>query len=358
MQNNIRRWRLARGLSQEELGRRVGLSKASISKLERGGVRLRDVTIARLVEALDVPAEALLGDYAAAPEPPAAPPPRPDAPASAERRGAAEAGGATAETAADERADRAADTRKTHFGFRTVPVEEKRRLVQGVFSRVAGDYDLMNDLMSVGIHRLWKNEMVAWLRPRPGIAVADVAGGTGDIAFRILERAGGAATGARITLVDINPDMLAVGRERAYDRGLCDGLDWVCGDAEALPLADCSVDAYTIAFGIRNVPRIEAALAEARRVLRPGGRFLCLEFSHVVVPGLDALYDAYSFNLLPALGAVVAGDRDAYQYLVESIRRFPDQESFADMIRAAGLGQVRYRNLSGGIAAIHSAWRI
>jgi len=325
MQNNIRRWRLARGLSQEELGRRVGLSKASISKLERGGVRLRDVTISRLVEALDVPAEALLGDYAAGPE---------------------------------QAADEAPGAHETDFGFRKVPIDEKRRLVRGVFSRVASDYDLMNDLMSAGIHRLWKNEMVAWLRPRPGIEVVDVAGGTGDIAFRILERAGGAAAGVRVTVLDANPDMLAVGRERAFDRGLCDGLDWLCGDAEALPLADRGVDAYTIAFGIRNVPRIEAALAEARRVLRPGGRFLCLEFSHVVVPGLDALYDAYSFNLLPTLGAVVAGDRDAYQYLVESIRRFPDQETFAEMIRAAGLGQVRYRNLSGGIAAIHSAWRI
>ncbi len=348
MQNNIRRWRLARGLSQEELGRRVGLSKASISKLERGGVRLRDVTISRLVEALDVPAEALLGDYAAGP----------DHPADGAGASAQAEGGEARPEATDAAAGPTAGGRETHFGFRKVPVDEKRRLVQGVFSRVAADYDLMNDLMSAGIHRLWKNEMVAWLRPRPGIAVVDVAGGTGDIAFRILDRAGGAAAGVRVTVLDANPEMLAVGRDRAFDRGICAGLDWLCGDAEALPLADCSVDAYTIAFGIRNVPRIEAALAEARRVLRPGGRFLCLEFSHVVVPGLDALYDAYSFNLLPALGAVVAGDRDAYQYLVESIRRFPDQESFAEMIRAAGLGQVRYRNLSGGIAAIHSAWRI
>ncbi len=348
MENNIRRWRVARGLSQEELGRRVGLSKASISKLERGGVRLRDVTIARLVEALDVPAEALLGDYAGAAHP--------------------------AETEKAETGKTAAETRETHFGFRRVAIDEKRRLVQGVFSRVAADYDLMNDLMSGGIHRLWKNEMVAWLRPRAGMTVADVAGGTGDIAFRIIDRARRAQAaagsragaeqsaareaGARVVVVDANPDMLAVGRARGYDRGLCAGLDWVCGDAEALPLADRSVDAYTIAFGIRNVPRIEAALSEARRVLRPGGRFLCLEFSRVVLPGLDRLYDAYSFAVLPALGAVVAGDRDAYQYLVESIRRFPDQETFAEMIRKAGLGAVRFRNLSGGIAAIHSAWRV
>jgi demethylmenaquinone methyltransferase/2-methoxy-6-polyprenyl-1,4-benzoquinol methylase len=186
----------------------------------------------------------------------------------------------------------------------------------------------------------------------------DVAGGTGDIAFRFLERAGGAARGASVLVCDINETMLSVGRDRGIDRGILDGIDWITGDAERLPIADASVDAYTIAFGIRNVTELALALAEARRVLRPGGHFLCLEFSHVVLPGLERLYDAYSFSILPWLGSLVAGDADSYRYLAESIRRFPDQARFAAMIEAAGLGQVRYRNLSGGIAAIHSAWRI
>ncbi|HEX6958630.1 MAG TPA: class I SAM-dependent methyltransferase [Ferrovibrio sp.] len=258
----------------------------------------------------------------------------------------------------------------TWFGFREVAESEKAPLVRGVFDSVAGRYDLMNDLMSGGIHRLWKASMIAWLAPRPGLHLVDVAGGTGDIAFRILDRIGGpeaaAASGSRITVCDMTPAMLAVGRDRAIDRGLLAGsgsgggwrIGWVAGDAESLPLADRSCDAYTIAFGLRNVTRIDRALAEARRVLRPGGRFLCLEFSRVALPVLAGLYDLYSFRVLPLLGQMVAGDRESYQYLVESIRRFPPQEDLAARIAAAGLGQVKFRNLSGGIAALHSAWRI
>jgi len=240
----------------------------------------------------------------------------------------------------------------THFGFRTVPVSAKRSMVGAVFASVAPRYDLMNDLMSGGIHRLWKSAMLDWLNPQPDMSLLDVGGGTGDIALRFLERGGGS-----VVVVDINREMLAVGRDRAIDRGRVAALDWVCGDAERLPVADASVDAFTIAFAIRNVTHIGAALAEARRVLKPGGRFLCLEFSRVSLPVLDRLYDAYSFRMLPALGRVVARDADSYRYLAESIRRFPPQEVFAEMIRAAGLDLVRWRNLSGGIAALHSAWR-
>lgn len=241
----------------------------------------------------------------------------------------------------------------THFGFRTVDAEDKARLVGDVFSSVASRYDLMNDLMSVGVHRLWKGAMIDWLRPRPDMSLLDVGGGTGDIAFRFL-----AAGGGHVTVSDINEDMLAVGRDRAVDRGIVRGIDWVPADAEALPFDDASFDAYTIAFCIRNVTHIDRVLAEARRVLRPGGRFLCLEFSKVILGPLEKAYDAYSFRVLPALGRIVADDREAYQYLAESIRRFPDQETFAGMIADAGLGAVSYRNLSGGIAALHSAWRI
>jgi demethylmenaquinone methyltransferase/2-methoxy-6-polyprenyl-1,4-benzoquinol methylase len=210
----------------------------------------------------------------------------------------------------------------------------------------------MNDLMSGGLHRLWKAAMVDWLAPRPGLRLLDVAGGTGDIAFRVLDRiARKAGAAARIVVCDINPAMLAVGRDRALDQNRIEAVDWLCADAEALPLADRSVDAYTIAFGIRNVTRIERALAEARR-------FLCLEFSQLQLEALRALYDRYSFTVVPWLGEQVADDRAAYQYLVESIRRFPDQATFAGMIGQAGLGRVRYRNLSGGIAALHSAWRL
>ena len=241
----------------------------------------------------------------------------------------------------------------THFGFRTVPEDQKASMVREVFDSVASRYDLMNDLMSLGVHRLWKDAFVDWLRPRPGQRLIDVGGGTGDIAFRYRDRGGGA-----VVVCDINREMLAVGRDRAIDRGRLDGLSWVCGDAERLPVPSASFDAYTIAFCLRNVTRIDLALAEARRVLKPGGRFMCLEFSKVTVPGLAALYDQYSFKLLPALGQMVARNRDAYQYLVESIRKFPDQEGLAGMMRTAGLEQVKVRNLSGGIAAIHSGWRL
>lgn len=250
----------------------------------------------------------------------------------------------------------------THFGFEEIAETEKGPRVRGVFESVATRYDLMNDLMSVGVHRLWKAAMIDWLNPRPGMGLLDVAGGTGDIALRVIERVGPERAGP-IVVCDLTPEMLEIGRARAIDRGLigqrpAGGLCWVCGDAERLPIADRSVEAYTIAFGLRNVTRIEDALREAHRVLRPGGRFLCLEFSHVVLPLLSALYDLYSFRVLPALGAVVAGDRAAYQYLAESIRRFPAQDNLAAMLAEAGFARVRYRNLSGGIAALHSAWRI
>ena len=248
------------------------------------------------------------------------------------------------------------------FGFREVPEEEKQGLVRDVFQSVASRYDLMNDLMSGGIHRLWKSAMIDWLNPRPGMSLLDVAGGTGDIASRVIERVGRGQAGP-VIICDLTPEMLAQGRDRLLDSGLLarnvkGGLHWVCGDAQSLPLPDRAVEAYTIAFGLRNVTHIDQALSEARRVLKPGGRFLCLEFSHVVVPLLAELYDLYSFRVLPALGGLVAQDREAYQYLVESIRRFPPQAELAEMIAAAGLEQVRVRNLSGGIAAMHSAWRL
>ncbi len=249
--------------------------------------------------------------------------------------------------------DKPTELGEADFGFRAVPAAEKSGLVREVFDSVADRYDVMNDLMSVGVHRLWKAALIDWLRPRPDMHLIDVAGGTGDIAFRFR-----AASGGRVTVCDINESMVRVGRDRAIDRGLPRAVDWVVGDAEALPLADAGADAYTIAFGLRNVTQIDRALAEARRVLKPGGRFLCLEFSHVSLPWLQSLYDRYSFSVLPALGSMVAGDPDAYRYLAESIRRFPNQDDLLDRIGAAGLERGRYRNLSGGIAALHSAWRI
>jgi len=243
------------------------------------------------------------------------------------------------------------------FGYRDVPEDEKEALVREVFSSVAGRYDLMNDLMSGGVHRLWKDAMVEWLNPQPDQTFLDVAGGTGDIAFRIAKRARELGGDADITVCDINRDMLAEGMTRAGAMGEGD-IRWVCGDAERLPVPDGSIDAYTIAFGIRNVTHLDAALCEARRVLRPGGRFLCLEFSKVEAPGLDALYERYSFSVLPRLGEWVAKDGESYRYLAESIRRFPAQKAFAKMIEGAGLSRVKVRNLTGGIAAMHSAWRI
>jgi demethylmenaquinone methyltransferase/2-methoxy-6-polyprenyl-1,4-benzoquinol methylase len=241
----------------------------------------------------------------------------------------------------------------THFGFQTVREDEKSSLVREVFDSVAGKYDLMNDLMSAGVHRLWKSTFLDWLRPQPGQTLVDVGGGTGDIAFGWKKRGGGPAI-----VCDINREMLAVGRDRAVDRNIGGPLTWVCGDAEHLPVASGSVDRYTIAFCLRNVTHWDRAIAEAYRVLRPGGRFMCLEFSQVVVPGLKEFYDMYSFNVLPRVGEMVTGNREAYQYLVESIRRFPPQEEMAGMVRAAGFSRVAVRNLSGGIAAIHSGWRL
>ena len=247
---------------------------------------------------------------------------------------------------------------ETWFGFRRVEAAEKTELVRQVFSSVAGRYDLMNDLMSGGIHRLWKGAMIDWLNPRAGQRFLDVGGGTGDIAFRIHER----APEADITVCDLTPEMLSVGRDRAIDRGILGsgpgGIAWVSGNAETLPVGEMHFDAYTIAFCLRNVGDQAKALREAYRSLRPGGRFLCLEFSHVAVPALAKLYDTYSFKVLPWLGQHVAQDRDSYQYLVESIRRFPTQDHLAGMIAEAGFQQVSYRNLSAGIAAVHSGWRV
>jgi len=247
----------------------------------------------------------------------------------------------------------------THFGYRDVPLGDKQAMVDDVFHSVARRYDLMNDLMSAGLHRAWKDVLVTAVNPprtgdRP-FALLDVAGGTGDIAFRVVD-AGNHAT--RVTVADINHAMLEVGRARATERGFDDVVTFVEGNAEALPFPDTSFDAVTIAFGIRNVPRIELALKEAHRVLRLGGRFLCLEFSAVDVPGLDVLYDAYSFNVIPAVGGVVAGDAEAYRYLIESIRRFPRPEAFAGMMRATGFGRVSFERMSGGIVALHSGWRL
>jgi len=246
------------------------------------------------------------------------------------------------------------DETTTHFGYQTVPEAEKAGRVHEVFTSVAARYDLMNDLMSGGVHRLWKDAMMDWLAPRGGQRLLDVAGGTGDIAFRFLGR----APEARVSVLDMTEAMLLEGRRRAEAAALAERLEWVVGDAMALPFASGSFDRYTISFGIRNVTRIEAALAEAFRVLRPGGRLMVLEFSKVPNPGLRWAYDRYSFNVIPRLGQAVAGDRDSYQYLVESIRRFPDQETFAGMIRAAGFEQVSFRNLTLGVAALHSGWKI
>jgi demethylmenaquinone methyltransferase/2-methoxy-6-polyprenyl-1,4-benzoquinol methylase len=246
----------------------------------------------------------------------------------------------------------------THFGFRDVPLEEKQTLVNDVFHSVAQRYDLMNDLMSGGLHRVWKDIMVNTLNPpkddRP-YALLDVAGGTGDVAFRAAKASG---TGFRATVCDINADMLSVGRDRAAKRRLDDRVSFVEGNAEELAFPDRSFDGYTIAFGIRNVPQIDRALKEAYRVLRPGGRFLCLEFSSVDVPGLDRLYDLFSFRVIPQLGRAVTGDAESYRYLVESIRKFPKPAAFADMIRGAGFGRVKWQTLSGGIVALHSGWRL
>lgn len=246
------------------------------------------------------------------------------------------------------------EDKTTHFGFQDVTEAEKAGMVHGVFSRVASKYDVMNDLMSVGIHRIWKDAMMDWLAPRSSQRLLDVAGGTGDVAFRFLKR----APGASAVVCDMTEPMLIEGRKRAEAGRLAERLDWVVGDAMALPFPDNSFDVYTISFGIRNVTDIPAALREAHRVLRPGGRLMVLEFSRLPNDLMQKLYDLYSFNVIPAMGQIVAGDRASYQYLVESIRRFPDQETFAAMIADAGFGQVKYRNLTMGVAALHSGWKL
>lgn len=252
--------------------------------------------------------------------------------------------------------DRPGET--THFGFKDVPLGDKQTLVNDVFHSVASRYDLMNDLMSGGLHRVWKDIMINALDPPRGdrpFALLDVAGGTGDISFRAAKAAG---PGFHATVCDINSDMLAVGRERAVKRHFETQVDFVEGNAEALAFADRSFDAYTIAFGIRNVPEIDKALREAYRVLKPGSRFLCLEFATVEMPGLDRIYDLFSFKVIPPLGRMVTGDAESYQYLVESIRKFPKPNVFADMIRDAGFSRVSFQTLTGGIVALHSGWRL
>lgn len=242
----------------------------------------------------------------------------------------------------------------THFGFQHVPEGDKAGMVHGVFSRVASKYDIMNDLMSGGVHRLWKDAMMDWLNPRDGQRLLDVAGGTGDVAFRFLKR----APVAHATVCDMTEPMLIAGKQRAEADRMADRLDWVVGDAMALPFESNTFDVYTISFGIRNVTRIPDALAEAYRVLKPGGRLMVLEFSQIPNAMMQKVYDLYSFNVIPVMGQIVAGDRDSYQYLVESIRKFPDQETFATMIRQAGFSQVKYRNLTMGVACLHSGWKV
>jgi demethylmenaquinone methyltransferase/2-methoxy-6-polyprenyl-1,4-benzoquinol methylase len=249
-------------------------------------------------------------------------------------------------------------TTDTHFGFQDIPLTDKQARVDGVFQSVARRYDLMNDLMSGGLHRAWKDALVTAVNPPKSgraFALLDLAGGTGDVALRVVESGG---AGTRATVCDINEDMMAVGRERIAGRGRDDAIEFTQGNAEQLPLPDKSFDAVTIAFGIRNVPRIDRALTECFRVLKTGGRFLCLEFSSVDVPGLDALYEMYSFNVIPAVGQAVTGDRAAYEYLVESIRKFPKPKDFAAMIAIAGFRRVSFKQMTGGVVALHSGWRL
>ncbi len=249
------------------------------------------------------------------------------------------------------------------FGFRSVKAGEKAGLVRGVFDTVASHYDVMNDLMSGGVHRIWKAVLLDRLNPQPGQTLIDVAGGTGDVALGFLKRAAARPSAdvkppARAIICDINHEMLKAGATRSSANGFANQITRVCGDAECLPVSDNVADAYTIAFGIRNVTDMDAALGEAYRVLKPGGRFICLEFSHPITEGLQKIYDAYSFKVIPWLGEVVADDRASYQYLVESIRKFPGQEAFAARIKKAGFARVSYENLTGGVAALHMAWRI
>ena len=242
----------------------------------------------------------------------------------------------------------------THFGFETILEKDKSEKVQGVFSSVASKYDVMNDVMSLGIHRVWKDAMMDWLAPIRGQALLDVAGGTGDISFRFLKR----ASGANATVLDLTEPMLAEGRKRAENVGISGQLEWVVGDAMALPFEDDSFDVYTISFGIRNVTDPQKAPSEAYRVLKPGGRIMVLEFSHIPNDLLQWFYDKYSFNVIPRLGPIIASDRSSYQYLVESIRKFPKQESFMKLVNAAGFENTKFRNLTMGVACLHSGWKI
>ena len=242
----------------------------------------------------------------------------------------------------------------THFGFETVPEAQKAGKVQNIFNSVASKYDIMNDVMSAGIHRIWKEAMMDWLAPRPGQKLIDVAGGTGDVSFKFLKRSGS----GHATVLDITENMLIEGRKRADADKIPDSLDWIVGDAMFLPFADNTFDVYTISFGIRNVTRPQEALNEAFRVLRPGGRLMVLEFSQIPVPLVQKAYDLYSFNVIPTMGKLIANDRSSYQYLVESIRKFPDQKTFLSMLQNAGFKNNNYRNLSLGIAALHSGWKI
>ncbi|KAF2071786.1 hypothetical protein CYY_006893 [Polysphondylium violaceum] len=266
---------------------------------------------------------------------------------------------------------------QTHFGFQTVNKNDKESMVKEVFDNVSSSYDLMNDVMSMGIHRLWKDELISTLNPTPGSHLLDVAGGTGDISFRFLEKIKQSpyylpAIGANppkntslpssATVFDINQSMLDQGKKRGilngYNETTDPSIDWVQGNSENLPFKDETFNCYTVSFGIRNCTNVDQVLKEAHRVLKKGGRFLCLEFSQIPNPALRYMYDTYSFNVIPVMGQLVVGDRDSYQYLVESIRKFPDQETFADMMRDAGFQQVTYKNLSFGICAIHSGWKL
>ncbi len=242
----------------------------------------------------------------------------------------------------------------TNFGYKKISSSDKESLVHSVFSKVASHYDIMNDIMSLGMHRIWKNQFIKTLNPQDNTTLIDVAGGTGDIAFRFLEK----TQNSTVTVCDINSQMLSEGKKRSIDKNILTNISWLCGNAEKLPCSSNSFDYYTIAFGIRNVTNIDNALLEAFRVLKPGGRFLCLEFSHVTEPVMSKLYDLYSFNIIPHIGKFVANSKESYDYLVESIRMFPKQEEFKEKIIHAGFSNVSYTNLNLGIVAIHSGWRI
>lgn len=247
---------------------------------------------------------------------------------------------------------------ETSFGFKKVTPHEKTQEVYSVFKRVAARYDLMNDVMSLGIHRFWKHKLIEMIRPRPGIHLLDVAGGTGDIAIRFLEATKHLTPAAQVSVCDLNEAMMMEGRNKAIDAGIIQHLDWVCADAASLPFADNSFDAYSISFGLRNVTDIKATLKEAWRVLKPGGQYFCLEFSKVENTWFRKVYEEYSFRLIPKIGAMIAQDHDAYQYLIESISRFPDQETLLNMIQQTGFKQTAYVNLTNGIVAIHSGIKV